>query len=72
MPNLCATEMLFKICCALAGPWIRNNTGQALNDGVHIKLTYLVRDVFSLFSAHKKDEAVTYLKSSTTRSSLFK
>lgn len=47
------------LCCALAGPWVCNNTGQALNDGVHIEFTYLVRD--NLFSVNQSDEPVTNL-----------
>lgn len=40
------------LCSSLAGPWFCNSAGPALNDGIHLELSYLVSLFF--FSTQQK------------------
>lgn len=52
--HLYTPETVLNLCSALAGPWLCNIAWKALNDRIHLKLSYLVSDFFCVFSVHLK------------------
>lgn len=46
---VCSTFVQYlylNVCSTLAGPWFCNNTGQAVDDGIHLELSYLVGNLY--------------------------
>lgn len=47
-------KLYLNVFSALVGSRFCNRARQALNDGIHLEFSYLVRNIISLFSIHHK------------------